>query len=140
MMAYQPTRVVLEVMLRKASERLASARRDLEAECYEDAASRAYYAAFHSVCAVLASHGLTFSSHAQTLGAFNREFVKTGLFPADSFRNLQRLLDDRHVADYSWNLTVERETAERDVADAEGLVTACREYIGKHLAKSCPEE
>jgi len=140
MTAYQPTREILEAMLRKAGERLASARRDLEAGYYGDSASRAYYAAFHSVSAVLALHGRTFSSHAQTLGAFNREFVKTGLFPADSFRKLQRLLDDRHVADYSWNLTVERETAERDVADAESLVNACREYIEEGLRRSSPKE
>jgi hypothetical protein len=92
---------VLQAMVRKACQKLASARKDFDSGLFDDSVSRAYYATFHAVSAVLAAHGLSFSSHAQTLDAFNRELVKTGVFPPDSFRKLQRLLEDRHVADYS---------------------------------------
>ena len=70
---YKSTPDVLRAMLRKAREKLASARKNLDSGFYGDVASRAYYAAFHAISAVLADRGLTFSSHAQTLGAFNRE-------------------------------------------------------------------
>ena len=45
-----------------------------------DAASRAYYAAFHAVSALHLTAGNSFSSHAQVIGRFNKDFVRTGLF------------------------------------------------------------
>jgi uncharacterized protein (UPF0332 family) len=74
---------------------------------------------------------LSFSSHSQAIGAFNREFVKTGVFPGDTARKIQRLFEDRQTADYDWSIHVDEATASEDVRDAEWLVKACREYIGK---------
>lgn len=129
MRGFEPTHEVLSAMLAKADEMLTSARRDLQAGACGDAASRAYYAVFHALSASLASRGLSFSSHSQTLGTFNREFVKTGIFPPETSRKLQRLFEDRQTADYDWNRHVDGQTAREDVTDAEWLVTACREYI-----------
>ena len=137
---YKSTPDVLKAMLRKAREKLASARKNLDSGFYGDVASRAYYAAFHAISAVLADRGLTFSSHAQTLGAFNRELVKTEIFPADTFRKLQRLFEDRQIADYDWNISVDRETAKKDLADAEWLVNACLEYLEKQTGQLFSKE
>lgn len=68
-------------LLDKAERMLEGAKSAHGAGFYEDAVSRAYYAAFHAVSAALASKHLSFSSHGQTLGAFNREFVATGMVP-----------------------------------------------------------
>jgi uncharacterized protein (UPF0332 family) len=100
-----------------------------------EASSRAYYAVFHAITAVLATRGLAFSSHAQTIGAFNREFVKTGLFPSGTTRILQRLFEDRQVADYEWIVSVDRQTAREDVANAQTLVEACAQYVMEHGMK-----
>ena len=137
---YKPTPDVLSTMLRKAREKLASARKNLDSGFYGDVASRAYYAAFHAISAVLADRGLTFSSHAQTLGAFNRELIKTGIFPKDTFRKLQRLFEDRQVADYDWNISIDKKTAEKDLADAEWLVNACREYLEEQTGQLFSKE
>lgn len=126
---YKPTPEVIKAMLNKADEKLRSAVRDYEDGFYGDASSRAYYAAFHAISAALSFHGFTFSSHAQTLGAFNREFIKKGCFPPESFRKVQRLFEDRQVADYDWNISIEAETAEKDLSDAKWLVFACRDYL-----------
>lgn len=48
---------------------------------YDDAVSRSYYAVFHAISALLFTKGLSFSSHSQTIGAFNKEFVRTDIFP-----------------------------------------------------------
>lgn len=77
---HQATPQVLRAMLKKAQQKLAAARKDMESGFFGEASSRSYYAAFHAVSAVLAHRGLAFSSHAQTLAAFNREFVKTAVF------------------------------------------------------------
>jgi len=125
----------LRAILGKAQEKLAAAERELAAGFAGEAASRAYYAAFHAITAMLATRGLSFASHAQTIGAFNREFVKSGVFPADTVRQLQRLFEDRQTADYDWVHTVAPETAADDVAAAKALVAACAAQIAKDASR-----
>lgn len=119
----------LSAMMAKATEKLSAAERELSGGFYGEAASRAYYAVFHALSAVLATQGLSFSSHSQTLGGFNKHFVKTEIFPIGTTRKLQRLFEDRQIADYDWIHTVDAETAEEDVNAASEIVKACGEYI-----------
>jgi len=123
------TSETLSAMLHKSWEKLQAAKTDMDNEFFGDAASRAYYAVFHAISAVLAEQGLSFSSHAQTLGAFNREFVKTGIFPPHSYRILQRLFEDRQLGDYDWSRDLDKETAENDVRDAESLISICIKHL-----------
>ena len=116
MSAFEPTGYVLDAMLAKADERLSTARRDLSASAFGDAAARAYYAVFHAISASLATRGLTFSSHSQTIGAFNRE-------------KLQRLFEDRQTADYDWHHHIEEAAAGAAVSDAESIVSRCRQQV-----------
>ena len=123
------TRDILEKMLAKSREKLGAAERELAGEHYGEAASRAYYAVFHALSAVLATKGLSYSSHSQTLGGFNKHFVKEGLFEKTTTRKLQRLFEDRQIADYDWIDTVDAETGEEDVNDAKSIVDACEAYL-----------
>ncbi len=90
----------LDLLLAKSQRMIDGARSAMREGFCEDAVSRAYYAAFHAVTAALASKRLSFSSHGQTIGAFNKHFVKPGLVPREGFSKLQRLFEDRHVGDY----------------------------------------
>lgn len=67
---------------------------------YGDAASRAYYAAFHALSALYPAYGNTFSSHAQLIGRFNKDFVRTGYFQPEFTRIMARLFEDRQSGDY----------------------------------------
>jgi uncharacterized protein (UPF0332 family) len=75
MTGFQASPDVLTAMLAKADGKLKVARKNMEDGFLGDVSSRSYYAAFHAISAVLASKGLTFSSHAQAIGAFNKEFI-----------------------------------------------------------------
>lgn len=132
----EATPQALRAMLKKARQKLAAARKDMESGFFGDACSRAYYATFHAVSAVLAHHGLAFSSHSQTLAAFNREFVKTAVFPSDTFRKLQRLFEDRQFADYDWTREIDNQTAQKNLDDAQWLIDACTDYLEKTLGQS----
>ena len=116
-------------MMAQAKRKLAAARRELKAGFADEAVSRAYYAAYHAISAVLASPGCAFSSHAQTLGGFHARFVRTGLFPQDTTPKLHRLFENRQMADYDWTAIVDRASARSDVKDAADLVAACQEYL-----------
>ncbi len=129
-MTQQPvTHDILGKMLSKSHEKLGAAERELAGEHYGEAASRAYYAVFHALSAVLATKGLSFSSHSQTLGGFNKHFVKGGIFEKTMTRKLQRLFEDRQIADYDWINTVDAETGMEDVNDAKSIVAACEAYV-----------
>ncbi len=65
------------------------------------------------------------------MGAFNREFVKTGVFPPDTSRRIQRLFEDRATADYDWKIRVNETTASADVTDAEWMVKMCHDHLKK---------
>jgi uncharacterized protein (UPF0332 family) len=129
----KPAPEVLVAILAKAKEKLAVARSDLENRFFDDAASRSYYAAFHAITAVLASKGLSFSSHGQTLGAFNKQFVQTGIFLPEAFRKAQKLFKDRQIGDYDFSQSVGEQAAVEDVDNAAWLVAVCEEYVNSNL-------
>lgn len=119
----------LAELLAKAERKLASARHSLAGGFYDDAASRAYYAVFHAMSAVLASKGKAFSSHKQTLSAFNKEFIAAGKTDRFRFKDIQRLFNDRQNGDYDTMIGLDRETAEEDLRIAANIVAACKEYL-----------
>jgi uncharacterized protein (UPF0332 family) len=59
-----------------------------------------YYVIFYYVKALLLTKGLTYKSHGETIGAFRREFVKTGDFPVEFGEFLQELFTARQGGDY----------------------------------------
>jgi len=133
MSEFQPSSEVLKAMLLKAERKLEVARKNLDDGFFEEVSSLAYYAVFHAIYAALASKGLTFSSHAQVIGAFNKQFVKTLIFPIGTTRKLQRLFEDRQISDYDCVGEIDPQTALTDLSDAEMLVVACRNYWEKEF-------
>ncbi len=115
----------------KAMRKLMRAEQDLADGFPEEAASRSYYAAFHAVTALLATRGLSYSSHTQVIGAFSREFVKTGVLPNVLSRQLRQLFEDRQTADYDWVTTIDAQTATDAVAAAKALIAHCQEEISR---------
>jgi uncharacterized protein (UPF0332 family) len=101
----------------------------LEGGAWGDAASRSYYAAFHAVSAVLLSRGESYSTHAQVLGRFNKEFIQTGIFPREFTKLLTRLFEDRQSGDYDVEPGLTETEARQDVADGERIVVAVRQFL-----------
>ena len=124
----------LRAIIAKADENIAVANIDMKAGFPSAAASHAYYAAFHAATAALATLGLSFSSHRQAIGAFNREFVKKGALPPDVKGTLQSLFEHRQTADYDWQNAIDPQTAAEDLAAARAIVDACRRIVEAHIA------
>jgi uncharacterized protein (UPF0332 family) len=121
----------LEQLLQKAEEKLRVAELLLKEDAPSDAASRAYYAAFHAVTALHLSRGNAYTSHGQVIGRFNKDFVKTGILPGTFTRILTRLFEDRQSGDYDVADALSQEDAERDVADAREIVYVIRSYLAE---------
>lgn len=119
------------VILEKADSKLKTARIDFNAGQFDDSVSRSYYSVFHALTACLLQKGLSFSSHSQVIGAFNREFIKSGTFPPNFSKDIQALFDDRQSGDYDVYSPISRETAELDLERAEKILDSAREFLAK---------
>ena len=119
----------IEAVLRKAAEKRRVAEMLVTNGAWDDAVSRAYDAAFHAVSALHLSQGNSFSSHAQSIGRFNKEFVRTGIFPSEFTAILTRLFEDRQSGDYDLAGLITEEEAKRDVGDANRMLKANDSYL-----------
>lgn len=86
--------------LSQSRDALRAADKLLESELWRDAINRCYYVQFYSVLALLALKGLGSSKHSGVISLFDREFVKTGLFPKELSLALHGMFDLRQEADY----------------------------------------
>ncbi len=94
-------------MKAEAQALLAKARDSLQAgkllsrEGYSDfAASRAYYAMLYAARALLLERGLSFSKHTAVIGAFGKQFAKSGSLDVKYHRYLIDAQDFRNLGDY----------------------------------------
>jgi len=121
----------LQLMIQKAFRSVKAAYRNIEEGDYDFASSRAYYAAFYLMEAVLLTKNLSFSKHAGVISAFNQHFVKTGIFPKDFSKNISRLFRERETGDYDFVLSINEEDAREDARIAEKMVNMIVEYLGQ---------
>lgn len=120
---------VIKLMLNKAHEKLTTAEIDFNNERFDDSISRAYYAVFHAISALLLSKGMHYSSHAQVIGSFNREFVKTKIFPKTFTRIIQRLFEERQIGDYDIESEITFKDAQKNLSDARKIINAIGEFL-----------
>lgn len=119
----------LQQMLEKSESKLKTAVIDFESCQYDDAVSRAYYAVFHAISAALLSKKLSFSSHSQVIGAFNKEFIKTQIFPKEFSKYILGLFEDRQTGDYDVCSTMDVETATEAISRAKLIVNGVKKYL-----------
>ena len=76
-------KIILENWLLKAEEALQEAQINIETNCLQSSLNSLYYAIFYAISALAKSKSFITSKHSQLLGWFNKEYVKTGLFPKE---------------------------------------------------------
>jgi uncharacterized protein (UPF0332 family) len=123
----------LEALLRYRMEQAHETLREAEILLNESALrgtiNRAYYAMFYALLALLATKRLGTSKHSGALALFDREFVKTGLFPRELSRSLRLAFDRRQTHDYGEMTQANRQIAEETLADAKAFVAAIELYL-----------
>jgi uncharacterized protein (UPF0332 family) len=120
---------LLRYRMEQASETLREAEILLGEAALRGAVNRAYYAMFYALLALLATKQLGTSKHSGALGLFDREFVKTGLFPRELSRSLRLAFNLRQTHDYKEMTEVDSSTAETTLTDAKVFVEAVQTYL-----------
>ncbi len=116
-----------------AKEALESAKVLFDAESYKAANNRAYYAIFYAVNAVHAMDGKAYKRHKDALGNFNKEYVKTEVFPRSLGRRIAEAEEIRHASDYDDFYIATREEAEEQIATAEEFIQVVENYCKNRL-------
>ncbi|MCD7954490.1 MAG: HEPN domain-containing protein [Lachnospiraceae bacterium] len=104
-----------------------------DAESYKAANNRAYYAIFYAINAVHALNGKAYKRHKDALGNFNKEYVKTEVFPRSLGRRIAEAEEIRHASDYDDFYTATREEAEEQIITAEEFIQAVEIYCKSQL-------
>jgi uncharacterized protein (UPF0332 family) len=115
--------------LEQADETLREAEILLSEAALRGAINRAYYAMFYSVLALLAMKRIGTSKHSAIIGAFDREFVKTGVFARELSRSLHLAFDRRQTHDYGEMIQMDLQTAEETLAGAKVFVVQVKTYL-----------
>ena len=103
----------------------------LDAGLHADSVSRAYYAAYHLLRALLLSRGLEPRSHSGAIHLFNTEFVRGGFLPSSHNRLLGGLQRARELADYDSAVAFSAEDARQSLADARAFAREILELLGR---------
>lgn len=87
---------LIEYRLQEADEAREEAAILLENGKMRGALNRVYYSMFYATLALLATKEFSSSKHSGVISMFHKEFVKTGLIPADVARYLDIAFDLRN--------------------------------------------
>lgn len=123
---------LLRYRMEQAHETLRESEILLREAALRGAVNRAYYAMFYALLALLATRQLGTSKHSGALSLFDREFVKTGLFPRELSRALHLAFDLRQKHDYGEMISLTQEIAGEALQDARTFVLA----IDTHLRQA----
>ena len=127
------TQELIRGYLAKADEKLGVADRLLAQNDFEDAVSRAYYAAFYAAQALLLSEGLESRSHGGLVALVGLHFVKTGRLEKKFGRYLSNLMEDRQQSDYNLFSGLEKQDAEQSLEEARAFVAETRLQLSAYL-------
>ena len=89
----------IKIILEKGKRTLKSAEKHYEDGDFDFASSKAYYAVFYFMQAVLYTKDFTFSKHSASIAEFGKSFIKTGIFPKEFGKYIQSLFRERQISD-----------------------------------------
>lgn len=120
---------LLRYRMEQADETFQEAEILFNRSAYRGTINRAYYAMFYSVLALLATKQLGTSKHSGAIALFDREFVKTGLFPRELSRSLRLTFDRRQTHDYGELTEMDEQTVKETLNDAKVFISAVESYL-----------
>lgn len=98
-------------------------------QLWEDATSRAYYAAFHATQAVLLTESLQPKSHQGTLHLFNYHFVKSGRLDPKYTQILARAAKYREEADYRHAMTFTEDQTTQTIREVHQFLDGMNQFL-----------
>lgn len=115
--------------LEQARENLEEAELLYNANKFKGANNRAYYSIFHSIKAVLALEPIDFKRHKDVISHFNKNYVRTEIFPRKIGGKIADASAMREDSDYDDEFIVKAEDTQIQIETARELLKLVEEYI-----------
>lgn len=118
--------------IQTSRENLNSAKILYEAKEYKSSNNRAYYAIYQAINAIHALDGNAYKKHKDALANFNREYVRTEIFPRSIGRRIAEAAEIRHASDYDDFYFATASEALEQINLAEEVIEMIEKYcVGK---------
>jgi len=121
--------VLAKHRLEQARESLEAALRVGENGSHAIAARQAYYCMFHAMRAMQVTDSLDPKGHSRVISVFQRQYVKTGIFPAEFTGRIRDAHDIRDRSDHEDFVVVSKETAATQIENARTFLDAVETYL-----------
>lgn len=119
--------------LETAKNDLRSARALFDLGDYKGANNRAYYSIFHAINAVHAISGKAYKRHKDAVANFNKDYVRTSIFPREMGRKIGQAEEIRHASDYDDFYIASKEESERQISAADEFIAIAEKYCLEQL-------
>ena len=126
-------RILLENWLLKSNEALSDTENLINLNMLSSAQNRLYYGLFYSVMALAQSKNFITSKHSALLSWFNKEFIKTAIFPIEMGKLYKTAYDNRQKSDYTITFKPEKTALEDSLKKANVFAEKIKEEIKKSL-------
>ena len=88
---------------------------------------------FHAIFAVYALTGTAYKRHKDAIGNFNKEYVKTDIFPREMGRRIAGVEEIRHASDYDDFYFATIDEVNEQIATAEEFIALVEQYCCREL-------
>jgi uncharacterized protein (UPF0332 family) len=119
----------VDELLEKAWQSVEAAELLLRDNFIDFSASRAYYAMFYALEALLLDQDLSFSKHSAVISVFGKEFIKTGKFDKKYHQFILEAFDLRNAGDYGAMHSVPEEKAKELIQNARDMIDKIQKSI-----------
>lgn len=117
-------RIMVELEIERAEKITEQFETLREQQYWDTLINRMYYAAFHAISALMIHNAISIHTHRGALHAFNKEFVRTGVFTMEEGHLFSKLEGLRERGDYNCFV----DATEEDVVP---LIEPLKELIAK---------
>ncbi len=124
-------RAIISYRLQRSHESLRAAEIMFENSMLTFSMNRIYYCMFYAVQALLVSRNVSFSKHGQVKAYFNREMIKSGIFPRETGRLYNKAFEYRQKFDYVDFISPDPEMIREYIEKAKGFVMCIQEQLAK---------
>lgn len=119
--------------LESAKEDLIAAKALYDVPSYKAANNRAYYAIFHAINAIHALNGKAYKRHKDSIANFNKDYIKTEIFPREIGKKISGAEEIRHASDYDDFYIATEKEAKQQIALADEFIKMVETYCMERL-------
>jgi uncharacterized protein len=135
-MIQDQAKLLIQYRLDQASETLREGEILAREGLWHGVINRAYYAMFYATLALTVLRSETISKHSGVISFFDKEFVRTGVFPKEYSRMLHFAFDRRQSNDYGEFSYVDQGEAQEALSEAKSFVKAIDSFLKESLSNS----